>query len=169
MLPFYANVRVSSYHARVPPEEHPPSTILIVEDDEPTQRLLAAVLRRMNLSGDVAPNGARAIELLGTNDYAAVILDVMMPEVGGKAVVEHIAASPRKVPVIVCSAAGASALAGFDPTIVKAIIRKPFDVNQLIEAISGVASGSRELTRILVVDDDERSRFAMKSRARRST
>lgn len=113
--------------------------ILIVDDDEPTQRLLQAVLRRSGYGSDLAANGAQAIARLQTHSYAAVILDVMMPEVGGREVVDFLTASSNPVPVVICSAAGPSALGGFDPTVVKAVIRKPFDVDELAQAVKTVA------------------------------
>jgi two-component system chemotaxis response regulator CheY len=109
--------------------------ILIVEDDEPTQKLLQAVLRRYGYASEVASNGREGIERLTTGQYSMVVLDLMMPTVGGREVVDFLSAQDRKVPVIICSAAGPAALGGFDPEIVKAVIRKPFDVDQFLEAV----------------------------------
>ena len=118
-----------------------PRPILIVEDDEPTQSLLKAVLRRCGHTSESAANGLEAIALLRANDYTAIILDLMMPEVSGRDVVDFLAATSSPTPVIICSAAGPAALTQFDTTVVKAIVRKPFDVDELIAAIEGVAGG----------------------------
>ena len=109
--------------------------ILIVEDDEPTQKLLQAVLRRYGYASEVASNGQEGIDRLRAGDYSVVVLDIMMPHVGGVAVVDFLAGDSRKVPVIVCSAAGPAVLSGFDPEIVKAVVRKPFDVDEFIAAV----------------------------------
>lgn len=114
--------------------------MLVVDDDEPTQNLLRAVLRRCGYVTDVASNGREAIERLRGAAYTAVVLDVMMPEVGGRAVVDFLSTESRPVPVIVCSAAGPTALMGFDPAVVKAIVRKPFDIDQLVAALTSVAA-----------------------------
>ncbi len=113
--------------------------ILIVDDDEPTQNLLRVVLQRCGYTSEVASNGREAMAMLQARTYAAVILDMMMPEVGGDEVVAFLGTSSRRVPVIVCSAAGPAALAGFDGAVVKAVVRKPFDVDQLIAVVTGVA------------------------------
>jgi len=63
----------------------------------------------------------------------------MMPEVGGREVVEILAAESIAIPVIVCSAAGPRVLTGFDTNVVKAIVRKPFDVEELVAIITRVA------------------------------
>lgn len=116
------------------------STVLIVDDDEPTQNLLRAVLRRCGFVTDVASNGGQAIAMLEERQYAAVILDVMMPMMGGREVVAFLGESRLLVPVMICSAAGPAALTGFDPQIVKAIIRKPFDIDQLVATLTGIVN-----------------------------
>jgi CheY-like chemotaxis protein len=113
--------------------------ILVVDDDEPTLNLLRAVLKRCGYGTDVASNGRDAIALLGKNDYAAVVLDMMMPHVGGPEVIAFLSATSSPIPVVICSAAGTSALTGFDTSIVKAVIRKPFDIAELTEAVQGTA------------------------------
>lgn len=54
-------------------------------------------------------------------------------------VIAFLVTSEDSVPVIICSAAGLTALAGYDPTVVKAIVRKPFDIDQLVAAVTAVA------------------------------
>ena len=115
--------------------ERPALPVLVVEDDEPTRRLLKAVLSRAGYQGDFASNGAEAIELIRSKPYAAIVLDVMLPEVGGHQVVDWIRRESISVPVVICSAAGPSVLAAFEGSVA-AIVRKPFDVDQLVSAIS---------------------------------
>jgi DNA-binding response OmpR family regulator len=93
------------------------------------------VLRRSGWNSEIAENGAAAISLLQANTYGAVVLDMMMPEVGGRDVIDYLAGSEHDVPVIICSAAGPAALSGFDPRIVRAVVRKPFDVDHFVEAV----------------------------------
>ena len=113
--------------------------ILVVGDDEPTLNLLRAVLKRCGYATDVASNGIEAIALLRKNDYAAIVLDMMMPHVGGPEVIAFLSANGSPIPVVICSAAGTSALTGFDPAIVKAVIRKPFDIEELTSAVRETA------------------------------
>ncbi|HEX6177659.1 MAG TPA: response regulator [Thermoanaerobaculia bacterium] len=122
------------------PTESPISRpILIVEDDEPTQKLLIALLKRSSLTGEIAGDGREAIAMLKTGDYAAVILDLMMPEISGRDVIHYLSGVDDPVPVVVCSAAGPSALSGFDQRVVKAVVRKPFDVDQFSDTLFHVA------------------------------
>ncbi|MFL6245369.1 MAG: response regulator transcription factor [Thermoanaerobaculia bacterium] len=119
-------------------------SILIVENDEPTQNLLRTVLLRCGYASDIASNGREAIDRLGEKSYAAVVLDIMMPGVGGHEVVAFLRTSGNRVPVIICSAAGTAALTGFDETVVKAIVRKPFDIDELAAAVTSVVGGGAE-------------------------
>ena len=114
--------------------------ILIVEDDEPTQNLLRVVLQRFGHTSEIASNGGDAIEMLGQREYSAVILDLMMPNVSGYDVLAFLAASERPVPVIVCTAAGTAGTATLDPKVVKAVLRKPFDIDELATTVAGLTS-----------------------------
>ncbi|HUP49936.1 MAG TPA: response regulator [Thermoanaerobaculia bacterium] len=109
---------------------------LIVDDEGPIRNLLAAVLRRERIPADTAANGSEAIELLTKGDYACVVLDLMMPVMNGRDVIDAMLRhrTPR-VPVIVVTAAGEAATGDLEPEVVKVIIRKPFDVARVVEAV----------------------------------
>ena len=112
--------------------------VLIVEDDAATQQLLVALLRREKYDAAVAADGRRAIEMLETQTFHAVILDLMMPDVGGQEVIDFLAKDGRAVPVIVCTAAGPRVTDAIDSPLVKAIVRKPFDIDELINAVASI-------------------------------
>lgn len=120
-----------------------PRTVLIVEDDEPTQLLLVAVMRRAGLPTVVAGNGKAAIELIETrDDLACILLDLMMPEVDGRAVIAHMTARNHRIPVIVCTAALPRKSSDFDPDIIRAVVRKPFDIEHLMATVTEVVASS---------------------------
>jgi len=114
--------------------------ILIVDDDEPTQKLIQALLVRFGYSSEVASNVLVAIELLRTSDYSMVILDLMMPDSSGQDVVDFMAAESRRIPVVICTAAGVAKSMVFDSSVVKAVVRKPFDIDQFIEIVKGLTT-----------------------------
>ena len=107
-------------------------TVLIIDDDAPTRGLLTAVMLRAGLESVVASNGGEALEIIDTrDDLCCIVLDLMMPVIDGPAVIDHLASTKRTVPVIVCTAAGPRHTPVFDSSIVRAVIQKPFDVEQL--------------------------------------
>jgi DNA-binding NtrC family response regulator len=113
-------------------------TILIVEDDPGTQLLLATLMRRMGFEASVTSNGAQAIEMLKQRGFDVVILDLMMPAVSGQDVISFLGDQHRGERVVVCTAAGPRTSAGIDMRVVKAIVRKPFDIDQLTSTVTAV-------------------------------
>ncbi|HYK00861.1 MAG TPA: response regulator [Thermoanaerobaculia bacterium] len=137
--------------------------ILIVDDDVPTQNLLRALLGRFGHVTEVAGNGSEAIDLLRRRNYSLIILDLMMPVVAGHAVVAFLDETSRRIPVVVCTAARGAATEHLDPKIVKALIHKPFDIEQLVGTVNGLVGAQGPLARVLVVDDDLRARYIMRA------
>ncbi|HUP45173.1 MAG TPA: response regulator [Thermoanaerobaculia bacterium] len=109
---------------------------LVVDDEGPIRNLIAAMLRRERIPADTAGNGIEAVELLRTNRYACVVLDLMMPVMNGRDVIDAMLRHRvPQVPVIVITAAGESAIGDLEPEVVKLIIRKPFEVSRVIETV----------------------------------
>ncbi|MFZ2490078.1 MAG: response regulator [Thermoanaerobaculia bacterium] len=108
---------------------------LIVEDDPAIRRLVEKLLRRQDLDIDVAADGRTAVEKLRTERYSVLVLDLMIPEINGFEVIECIKSEGIKIPVAVVSAVSQQALTQLDLDIVKVVIGKPFDVDELSRAI----------------------------------
>ncbi len=114
--------------------------MLVVDDDPPTQKLLEALMKHQGLESRIVSSGAEAIDCLRQgSDFACVILDLMMPNVSGHEVIEFVAKERRGVPVIVCTAAGIRATEDLDHTVVRAIVRKPFDIDELAAIVTALA------------------------------
>ncbi len=109
--------------------------VLIVEDDPSIRRLVEKLLQRHHIHIDIAPDGRIAVEKLRDNKYSAVVLDLMVPEVNGFELIEHIRKSGSRTPVAVVSAVSQQALTNLDLDIVKLVISKPFDVDEFTKAI----------------------------------
>lgn len=113
----------------------------------------------------MATDGNAAIEILRRESFDLIILDLMMPHAAGGTVIEYLRAQPRRPPVIVCTAAGPASTAALPATIVGAIVRKPFDITELVRTIERLAgpSHAEPLSTVLVVDDDETARYVLRS------
>ncbi|HEX8408395.1 MAG TPA: response regulator, partial [Thermoanaerobaculia bacterium] len=110
-------------------------------DDEPAIRaLVAKIVDRAGYPVDTARDGAEAIEKLATERYAVMVLDLMMPNVDGYALIEHLKARGGPRPAIIVVSAGDSAsLRRLDGSVVHSILRKPFDIDVLGDLIAAGA------------------------------
>lgn len=83
--------------------------ILIIDDEESTRLLLARILTR-DLKAEVTLAGTceQALKLAGSYAYDAILLDLLMPGIGGYEVLREIrAGSPNAhTPVVVVSVLG---------------------------------------------------------------
>ena len=113
----------------------PASAVLIVEDDEPTRALLAAIVTRNGLRPVEAVDGHSALAILsGGGIFDAVLLDLLLPGLSGVAILAHLSAHTPDVlqrVVIVTAALEPHWLARIEVKRAHAVIRKPFDIDEL--------------------------------------
>ncbi len=84
----------------------PPASILVVDDDEGSCDLVRRTIESHGCAVKCAENGRVALERLATERPAAIVLDLMMPELDGFELLERLAEDPelRAIPVIVTTA-----------------------------------------------------------------
>ncbi|MDQ3865845.1 MAG: response regulator, partial [Actinomycetota bacterium] len=82
------------------------ASVLVVDDDVVNRTLLAKNVEREGHRVTTAENGRQALEMLRADSFDVVLLDVVMPEMDGYAVLEEIQSdgSLRRLPVIMISA-----------------------------------------------------------------
>ena len=108
--------------------------ILIVDDDDAIRALLFTVLRRRGLRADSARNGIEALEKLAERSYALILLDLMMPEMSGYELLDHLHGHPTARPLIIVLTAGGEPRPK-DTSLIIATLTKPFDVELLVDTI----------------------------------
>ncbi len=115
--------------------------LLVLDDDPSMQKLVGTLLRRAGYRADVVSAGQQAIEKIAQNDYAALLLDLMAPTEGGLTVIKHLRETKPELlkRVVLVTASPESVLRGIDKDVA-AIVRKPFEANELIDTISRVLS-----------------------------
>ncbi|MBF2028804.1 MAG: response regulator [Oscillatoriales cyanobacterium C42_A2020_001] len=81
-------------------------SLLVVDDVEANRDLLTRRLQRQGYEVAVAINGRAALEMIKQQPFDLVLCDIMMPEMDGYQVLEHLKADPglRHIPVIMISA-----------------------------------------------------------------
>ena len=114
------------------------SSILVIEDEKGIQSILEAVLNLHGHCVDTAEGGKEGIQKFDNGNFDMVITDVVMPDVGGLGVLQHIRCSSRhQVPIIGMSGTP-WLMNGFDFDMV---LDKPFPLQKLIDSV-------RNLTRV---------------------
>jgi len=106
--------------------------VLLVEDEPTAAHVLAKGLREQSYAVDVVGDGNAALFQVGTTDYDAVILDVMLPGKDGLTVCRGIRAGGSTVPVLMLTARDAvdARIEGLDCGA-DDYLTKPFDFGEL--------------------------------------
>src|SRR5213595_1469900 len=118
--------------------------VLLVEDEPSAAHVLAKGLREQTYAVDVAADGETALFQVGTTDYDAVILDVMLPVRDGFAVCRTIRKSGNAVPILMVTARDAvdSRIEGLDCGADDYLV-KPFDFGELLARLRAVIRRGR--------------------------
>ncbi len=119
--------------------------ILIVEDDQPLRSLLTALLSQNGYTFESVDDGRLAIDSIRRKHYAAILLDLMMPDTNGFEVIDYVRREkPELMPsIVVITAASKHTLQDFDESVLGALVRKPFDIHRLIDTIDRVTGTER--------------------------
>jgi CheY-like chemotaxis protein len=124
------------------PHSSPPSgsrTVLVVDDDQDLLDVTQFVLEGEGYGVATARNGEEALVLLRAGPPPAlVLLDLMMPVMNGWEFLEARARDPalQAIPVLVLTASEPEQVPG-----AVGILRKPFDLDDLIGAVARHARG----------------------------
>lgn len=124
--------------------------VLIVEDEKPISNLIRLSLTKEGFQCTCVYDGAAAADLLETNSYDLILLDVMLPEVDGFELMEYI--RPLEIPVIFLTAKASV------PDRVKGLrlgaedyIVKPFDTIELLARIDVVLRRYRKCDMVIEI------------------
>ena len=128
--------------------------VLVIEDDHDERAWIAAALRSAGYGVETVATGAEAVVRCREQKFDAITLDIMLPDMSGRAVLEKIRERGlnQQTPVtVVTLLAHHGVVAGFR---VNDILSKPVARDDLVQALErcGVTPSGRRP--ILVVDDD---------------
>jgi two-component system, cell cycle sensor histidine kinase and response regulator CckA len=126
-----------------PPVAADPRHILVVDDEELLRSALREALVLRGFTVDLAENGEQALACLAPPlRYAAVVLDVTMPVMGGHAALRELRRIHPTLPVVLASGYADGhvdpALASAGPTV---FLHKPFGTRDLLAALAALTGG----------------------------
>jgi len=110
--------------------------ILVIEDEIKMAGLLRRGLVEEGYAVDVASNGTDGLWAAAENPYDAVVLDLMLPDIGGLEICRELRRQGRWVPVLVLTARDAVAdrVAGLDAGA-DDYLTKPFAFSELVARV----------------------------------
>ncbi|SEN67895.1 DNA-binding response regulator, OmpR family, contains REC and winged-helix (wHTH) domain [Amphibacillus marinus] len=138
--------------------------ILVVEDEDKLARSLQLELEFEGYQVSVSYNGREAFEMIQTNQYQLILLDIMLPGLSGIEVLRRIRAIGNQTPVILLTARDGTIdkVSGLDLGA-SDYVTKPFEIEELLARIrlqirltNDQAHRSKKLTiGELIIDQDQ--------------
>ncbi len=165
-LPEWKEAALDSQAPRLPaPEAGPGSAqpgarprVLVCEDDPDIARLIDMMLDKGGFDADLAYNAAQAQARLALRPYAAMTLDLRLPDADGLVLIRQLRRqeATRDLPIVVVSALAGEGQIRFNdqPLSVSDWLDKPIDENLLIRSLRRAMAGAGSRPRILHVEDD---------------
>jgi len=119
-------------------------TVLIIEDDRDIADVVALNLRDLGLHAERATDGAAGLQKALENEYALVILDLMLPRLDGLSVCSRIRAKNPLLPILMLTAKSEE----LDRVVGLEIgadeyVTKPFSVRELMARVKALLRRSR--------------------------
>lgn len=111
--------------------------LLVVDDDRDVIDLLSYLLERHGHQIIEASNGREGLETASREHPDLIVLDIMMPEMDGLAMNDHLLENPstKDIPVIILTAKGQARKTFKMTPNIRRFMEKPFDPKELQAAV----------------------------------
>lgn len=121
--------------------------ILLAEDEKELSNALVAILKHNNYSVDAVYNGIDALDYGLSENYNAIILDVMMPKMNGLEVLENLRKKGISTPVLMLTAKTQieDRILGLD-TGADDYLGKPFAMGELLARVRAMTRRKPQFT-----------------------
>ena len=113
----------------------------VVDDDTDMRLSIRDVLAYEGLQVTTAADGRQAVELAAEQPPALVILDITLPGLDGYQVADRLRERYARLPILAITADGRAAQKARRVNAF-AYLRKPFDLNELVELVKGALNGA---------------------------
>ena len=110
--------------------------VLMLDDDSAMRRLVSLLLQRAGYRVDCFVSGNDAIHALGKQNYAAILLDLMMPLEGGMTVIRHLREqAPGTLKRVVLITGAPDGVIGPLRNEIFGVVRKPFQHDAIVKMV----------------------------------
>jgi len=121
-----------------------PLEVLIIDDNEQITKMISSFLDMSNHECTVVNDGKEGLELVKTNQYDSIVLDLAMPEFDGYEILNTLAKEDpsqlRKVIILTASTVSLESVKKFKELGIASCLQKPVDIDQLLDKINSVVS-----------------------------
>jgi len=121
-------------------------SILVIDGDRSHRRLIATVLEHAGFRVTAVEDASSAAELLQRFKYAAVVRDLNLAPVHRDRALESLLSTDAEVlrRTVITTTTVTRALWTIGPNRVFAVVSKPFDIDEFVDAVARCARDSRE-------------------------
>ena len=120
-----------------------PLEVLIIDDNEQITKMISSFLDMSNHECTVVNDGKEGLELIKTNQFDSIILDLAMPEFDGYEILNTLSKEDpdqlSKVIILTASSIPIETVKKFKELGISSCLQKPVDIDQLLAKITSVA------------------------------
>jgi len=121
--------------------------VLVVEDNKINQMITKKILTKMELSCDVVDNGESAVDMVKTNNYDIVLMDIHMPGISGIEATKIIRTFDKQLTIFALTAVTIEdKMHEFDEAGFTDIIPKPFKQEEFEKKLFNALSANKSAT-----------------------
>jgi two-component system response regulator FixJ len=125
--------------------------ILIIEDDRQMARNIRTVLAKNKLSIEIAGTGAEGQSLVDSEAFDLVLLDLSLPDIHGRELLQRFRAASMKFPIIIITGdAAVDTRIGCLDAGADDFLTKPFHLKELVSRINAVMRRAPEHAKYLM-------------------
>jgi len=115
--------------------------ILIIDDDEKIQFAFHSLMEKEGFEGVKATNGSAALDLIKSNHFTAIFLDLALPDMDGLKILELIRNIDKIIPVIIISSMVTSqGTKEFQKLGIAEFLEKPLSLYKIREILHKIVS-----------------------------
>ena len=131
--------------------------LLLAEDETELARAVMTILQLRGYAVDTASDGAQALQLANDGVYDGLILDIMMPQIDGIAVLQELRAHGDMTPVLMLTAKSTTddKVVGLEQGA-NDYLTKPFESKELIARIQAMLRSREQLAPAEIIASDFR-------------
>jgi len=116
--------------------------VLIIDDNEQITKMISSFLDMSNHDCTVVNDGKEGLELIKTERYDSIVLDLAMPEFDGYEILDTLQKEDpsqiSKIIILTASSIPLETVKKFKELGVSSCLQKPVDIDQLLSKITSV-------------------------------